>query len=415
MRALHRVSWFVASLLVAGTSAAHRSSAALRSKSASPPRSRQALATGPHSRLTTGSSPRERPEGQATNSVVMRTHRIVRGDSLSGIAVLYGTSVQALAAANGLKAEDVIRTGQELVIPQPARPGGGTDWLKYAHTPEHAGKLDLVTYKTHFRGPVLEKGRLLPAARRDISDLLGATGTRPAVPDRLLRLLVRVSDTFGGRTIRVVSGYRTSSYFADSRHKHSAAIDFSISGVPNAVVREYLLMFDDVGVGYYPNSSFVHMDVRDGAMQWVDYAGPGEAPRLHPHAPRFAQAPSVSDLDEIAENVAAAMDAAAPSRTTSAASHALEDMDPVHGESSREITHTDPARDSARGQSTRDESDGEPLHHESARGKAARTDAAASEANEPSSNRGDTTRSARGGEGGDSGDHGSASEETRTR
>jgi hypothetical protein len=168
-----------------------------------------------------------------------------------------------------------------------------------------------------------------------------------------------VSDTFGGRLIRVVSGYRTSSYFADSRHKHSAAIDFSIAGVPNAVVRQYLLLFDDVGVGYYPNSSFVHLDVRDGAMQWVDYAGPGEAPRLHPNAPRYAQAPSVSDLDEIAENVAAAMDAAAPSHTTSAIKRALDNVEafqsePSHGEAPGGVTHAESLHvDSPRGAALR--------------------------------------------------------------
>jgi LysM repeat protein len=382
MRALTHVSSFVASLLVAGTAAAGHTSATVRAKAAPLPRSRQALATGLHGRRTTGSSPRERPPEQATSSVVMRTHRIVRGDSLSGIAVLYGTSVQALAAANGLRPEDVIRTGQELVIPQQARPGGGNDWLKYAHSPEHAGHLELVTYKSRFHGVVLEKGRLVPAARRDISELLGATGDRPAVPDRLLRLLVRVSDTFGGRMIRVVSGYRTSSYFADSRHKHSAAIDFSIAGVPNAVVRQYLLMFDDVGVGYYPNSSFVHLDVRNGAMQWVDYAGPGEAPRLRPDAPRFARSPSVSDLDEIAENVAAAMDAAGISRTTSTATHALADAetpapDALHGAAGRDPGHGDSAHgegthgDSAHGESTHETGRGEAPQTEPARGDTA--------------------------------------------
>ena len=32
-----------------------------------------------------------------------------------------------------------------------------------------------------------------------------------------------------------------------------------------------------VGVGYYPNSSFVHLDVRkDRSAFWIDYSGPGE-------------------------------------------------------------------------------------------------------------------------------------------
>jgi hypothetical protein len=55
--------------------------------------------------------------------------------------------------------------------------------------------------------------------------------------------------------------------------------------VPNAVVCEFLRELEDVGVGYYPNSSFVHLDVRDHSAYWVDYAGPGEPPRSTPNAP----------------------------------------------------------------------------------------------------------------------------------
>jgi LysM repeat protein len=247
-------------------------------------------------------------------SVTLRTHRIERGDSLSGIAWRYGTSVKALAAANGLTEDQKIRTGQELVIPQHSRPGGGDDWLRYAAPPKQRGQLDLMTHNSRYRGQVIEGGRVLPAAREEISTLLGAHGTRPALSERLIRLLVRVSDTFGGRTVRVVSGYRSSSYYVDSRHKRSEAVDFSIPGVPNAVLRQYLLLLDDVGVGYYPNSSFLHLDVRGCAMQWVDYAGPGEAPRRSPRkaprrmtAGRSRGAPRMSDLDVIAEKVAAAM------------------------------------------------------------------------------------------------------------
>jgi hypothetical protein len=40
-----------------------------------------------------------------------------------------------------------------------------------------------------------------------------------------------------------------------------------------------------LGVGYYPNSSFVHLDIRKGAKAfWIDYSGPGEAP-LYSQAP----------------------------------------------------------------------------------------------------------------------------------
>ena len=39
-----------------------------------------------------------------------------------------------------------------------------------------------------------------------------------------------------------------------------------------------------MGVGYYPNSSFVHLDVRNHFSYWVDYAGPVNAP-LDPQCP----------------------------------------------------------------------------------------------------------------------------------
>jgi len=48
--------------------------------------------------------------------------------------------------------------------------------------------------------------------------------------------------------------------------------------VPNTELRDYLRgNLKKVGVGYYPNSSFVHLDVRkDRSAFWIDYSGPGE-------------------------------------------------------------------------------------------------------------------------------------------
>jgi hypothetical protein len=34
-------------------------------------------------------------------------------------------------------------------------------------------------------------------------------------------------------------------------------------------------------VGYYPNSTFVHLDVRDTPATWIDYSKPGEPPRYN--------------------------------------------------------------------------------------------------------------------------------------
>jgi hypothetical protein len=114
--------------------------------------------------------------------------------------------------------------------------------------------------------------------------------------------LVSASDAFGGRPLRVVCGYRTSSYFQDSRHRQSAAIDFSVIGVRNAELRDYLLTLDQVGVGYYPNSSFVHLDVRNEKTYWIDYAGPGEPPRYRPRKAATASAAPVTMPAEVLPN-----------------------------------------------------------------------------------------------------------------
>ncbi|MEZ4248989.1 MAG: hypothetical protein R3B99_12185 [Polyangiales bacterium] len=47
---------------------------------------------------------------------------------------------------------------------------------------------------------------------------------------------------------------------------------------PNRDLRDFCAPPRGFGVGYYPNSSFVHFDVRRRSAYWVDRSGPGEAP-----------------------------------------------------------------------------------------------------------------------------------------
>lgn len=217
-----------------------------------------------------------------------RSHRVESGQRLESIARRYGVTVAALCSENGIDEKSVIRPGQSLSIPSPQSArrveGAGTSkdqgYRAYFRAPKVKGKIDLVSYSQRFTGRVFEKnGKMSAAARAGIARVLGTSGARPEADQRLIRLLVQVSDRFGGRPIRIVSGYRTTSFFEDSKHKLSRAVDFSIPGVPNEALRDYLRTLSNVGVGYYPNSSFVHLDVRPYAAYWVDYAGPGEAPR----------------------------------------------------------------------------------------------------------------------------------------
>lgn len=159
-------------------------------------------------------------------------------------------------------------------------------WAPYVRTPERRGYLRLESTVGRWQGQALEGAWHIPeSARAGITRALASwrTGNEERIHGRLIRLLVRVSDTFGGRPIRVVSGYRDRSPHQHTKHsKHylGRAIDFSIPGVPNEVLRDYLLhTFENVGVGYYPNSTHVHLDIREQSAYWVDTSRPGQPPR----------------------------------------------------------------------------------------------------------------------------------------
>lgn len=97
---------------------------------------------------------------------------------------------------------------------------------------------------------------------------------------RLATLLAALASHFPGATIEIVSGYRHVSRHADrSNHTRGRAVDMRVEGVGNRRLFEVLRRsFGDIGVGYYPNGTFVHLDVRDRATVWVDYSGAEQTP-----------------------------------------------------------------------------------------------------------------------------------------
>jgi len=249
------------------------------------------------------------------------THKVFAGQRLETIARRYQVSIEALCEANRLHRNAKLKPGQLLVIPGSLPDGGlssvgDDDRRARADKLPKKGYMDLATYTTRYRGVVFDKkGKVAPGAVESISKLFAATGSRPRVDARLVALLADVSEHFGGRPMRVVSGWRDHSYFEDSRHKHSQAVDFSIAGVDNVTLRDYVRRFRNCGVGYYPNSSFVHLDVRDAAAYWVDYAGPGEAPRNRPHADapeRLADSDASGPIEEAGADVDDRPQTAAP-------------------------------------------------------------------------------------------------------
>jgi uncharacterized protein YcbK (DUF882 family) len=101
------------------------------------------------------------------------------------------------------------------------------------------------------------------------------------VDARLAERLQQVADHFAhGHPVamHIVSGFRPNS--VGSFHATAQAIDFRVDGIRNEELVAFCKTLSDTGCGYYPNSSFVHLDVRapgTGHVTWIDASGPGEA------------------------------------------------------------------------------------------------------------------------------------------
>ena len=64
--------------------------------------------------------------GTPTTGGCARTHSVVAGETLSGIAVDYGVTIQSLAQANDVTVTSYVYIGQQLCIPGSSSGGGGT-------------------------------------------------------------------------------------------------------------------------------------------------------------------------------------------------------------------------------------------------------------------------------------------------
>lgn len=208
------------------------------------------------------------------------------GHTLSKIARDHGVSVKDLAKTNRLKADASLREGQRLLLPgfsaARSRAQAASRWGE----PKRLGRADITRLsdkKSERLQLVDRRGR----ARRHAIDRLKRmmtsrrTGRRRLPHARLVQTLARISDHFGGRRIYVISGYRPASGFtrATSRHTKGHAIDIRIQGVPNTAIRDFARTLPRVGVGYYPRSSFVHVDVRKKSAYWVDWSRRGQRPQ----------------------------------------------------------------------------------------------------------------------------------------
>jgi uncharacterized protein YcbK (DUF882 family) len=137
--------------------------------------------------------------------------------------------------------------------------------LSFAHT--HTGERLAIEY---FSG-----GRYIPSALATIDHLLRdfRSGSEHPIDPGLLDLLHRLTGLTGSRRpFDVISGYRSPAtntmlrrrsegVAANSLHMVGQAIDIRLADVPLAKLHGAALALRRGGVGYYPASNFVHVDV----------------------------------------------------------------------------------------------------------------------------------------------------------
>jgi uncharacterized protein YcbK (DUF882 family) len=174
---------------------------------------------------------------------------------------------------------------------------------------------DLFALNTHesFKLRPDAKGRLTQKQLHGWNRFLRChhTGRVHSMSTRLAQLIYDVDKHFGFRRILVVAGYRAPRVAREkgnpkSPHKKGVACDFRIEGVANTELRDYERTLPKVGVGYYPNSDFVHLDVdplrNKRSAFWIDYSRPGERAKYskNPESDLQAEKSPVppSDIDE---------------------------------------------------------------------------------------------------------------------
>ena len=132
------------------------------------------------------------------------------------------------------------------------------------------------------------------------------TGAESPIDPRLIDLLYRISARTHQK-ILLVSGFRAPMYSMAklSYHTRGMAADIRIPGMTPLMARDLAESMGVKGLGYYPVSQFIHVDVRDERMRWIDY---GENRRDADGAEHAPQHGNVAEDAEPVEEAAVDID-----------------------------------------------------------------------------------------------------------
>jgi uncharacterized protein YcbK (DUF882 family) len=102
------------------------------------------------------------------------------------------------------------------------------------------------------------------------------TDVEKPMDPQLLTMLSHIYDHFGGKPLEIVSGFRNQRK-QSSNHFKGRATDIRIAGISPKKIQAFAQTLDrgGMGIGIYPRSQFVHIDVRSPpSYRWIDYSPP---------------------------------------------------------------------------------------------------------------------------------------------
>ena len=151
--------------------------------------------------------------------------------------------------------------------------------LSFASAGDAAAKKSLSFYNIHTGETLMstywEEGNYIPGALAEINHILRDHRTGKLMPMNveLIDMLHDVRTKLGSaKPFQIISGYRspktnatlnknTSGVATKSLHMQGMAIDVNLQGIELSQLRKAAMSEKKGGVGFYPASNFVHLDV----------------------------------------------------------------------------------------------------------------------------------------------------------
>ena len=121
-------------------------------------------------------------------------------------------------------------------------------------------------------------GVIDPASKQQVDHLMRCLRTDSAKPidPRLVDALRAIAAEVGGR-LDVVSGYRApKTWHEHNYHVRGEAADIRVPGMPARKLRNIARKLGLRGIGWYPTTNMIHVDVRDDPYYWIDWSGSGQ-------------------------------------------------------------------------------------------------------------------------------------------